>query len=44
MTKVNTDLPDYLYAGLEQLAKAKNTSIDAQIVTILEKALPTKLQ
>lgn len=40
MTKVNTDLPDRLYTRLEQLAKAKNTSIDAQIVTILEKALP----
>ncbi|MER3491294.1 MAG: hypothetical protein C4323_02565 [Mastigocladus sp. ERB_26_2] len=34
------DLPDELYTGLEQLAKAKKTSVDAQIVTIFEKALP----
>ncbi len=45
MTTVHTlDLPDELYAKLEQLAKAKNTSINAEIATILEKVLPTELQ
>ncbi|MBD2435137.1 MULTISPECIES: hypothetical protein [Fischerella] len=46
MTRLNTmlDLPDDLYTGLEQLAKAKNTSINDQIITILKKGLATELQ
>jgi predicted transcriptional regulator len=38
------DVPDELYAKLQQLAKAKNTSVSIQIISILEKALPTQLQ
>lgn len=38
------DVPDELYAKLQQLAQSKNTSVSIQIISILEKALPTQLQ
>ena len=38
------DLPDALFARLSKLAEAQNISIDAQIITLLEKALPTEAQ
>ncbi|MEH2240539.1 FitA-like ribbon-helix-helix domain-containing protein [Nostoc sp.] len=38
------DIPDELYERLEQLAKAENSSVDAQVITILQNALQTKTQ
>ncbi len=35
------NVPEDLYAQLQQLAAAQNRSISAQIITILESALPT---
>lgn len=36
------NVPDELYAKLQQLAAAQNRSIDAQIITLLESALQTQ--
>lgn len=33
------NIPDELYAKLQELAKAENSSVDTQVVTILQKAL-----
>ncbi len=38
------DLPDDLYAKLDRLALAQNISINALIIALLEKALPTEIQ
>lgn len=38
------NIPDDLYEQLQQLAKAENKSIDAQVITILQNALQTKTQ
>ena len=38
------DLPDALFARLSKLAEAQNISINTQIITLLEKALPTEAQ
>ncbi|MBD6614965.1 hypothetical protein FNW02_03630 [Komarekiella sp. 'clone 1'] len=38
------DIPDELYEQLQQLAKAENSSIDAQVITILHNALQIKTQ
>ena len=38
------DLPDALFARLSKLAKTQNISINDQIITLLEKALPTEAQ
>ena len=38
------NVPDELYAKLQQLAAAQNRSIDAQVVTLLESALHTQTQ
>jgi len=38
------DIPDDLYEQLQQLAKAENSSIDAQVITILHNVLQTKTQ
>ncbi len=38
------DLPDDLYAELDKLAKTQHISINTQIITLLEKALPTEAQ
>ncbi len=38
------NIPDELYAQLEELAKAENNSIDAQVITILQNALQAKMQ
>ncbi len=38
------NIPDELYAQLQELAKAENNSIDAQVITILQKALEAKMQ
>ncbi|MGF1991914.1 MAG: hypothetical protein RMY62_029165 [Nostoc sp. ZfuVER08] len=38
------NIPDELYAQLEELAKAENNSIDAQVITILQNALQAKIQ
>ncbi|MBV8886071.1 MAG: hypothetical protein JO235_19045, partial [Chroococcidiopsidaceae cyanobacterium CP_BM_RX_35] len=35
------NVPDDLYAQLQQLAAAQNRSISAQVITMLESALPT---
>jgi antitoxin FitA len=36
------NIPDELYERLQELAKAENSSVDAQVITILQKALETK--
>ncbi|MEH2069606.1 MAG: hypothetical protein V7K47_15825 [Nostoc sp.] len=38
------NIPDELYAQLQELAKAENNSIDAQVITILQNALEAKMQ
>ena len=38
------DFPDDLYARLEALAKANNLSVEAQIIILLEQALPPQTQ
>ncbi|WP_193197271.1 hypothetical protein [Nostoc sp. MG11] len=39
------DIPDELYEQLQQLAQAENSSVDAQVITILQNALQkTKTQ
>ncbi|MBH8576445.1 hypothetical protein I8752_26340 [Nostocaceae cyanobacterium CENA369] len=38
------NIPDELYEQLQQLAKAENKSIDAQVITILQNALQAKTQ
>ncbi|MCF2147564.1 hypothetical protein IQ276_014285 [Desmonostoc muscorum LEGE 12446] len=38
------NIPDELYAQLQELAKAENNSIDAQVITILQSALQAKTQ
>lgn len=36
------NVPDELYAKLQQLAAAQNSSIDAQVLTLLESALKSE--
>ncbi|MBD1833811.1 hypothetical protein H6F61_14240 [Cyanobacteria bacterium FACHB-472] len=36
------NVPDDLYEKLKQLAASHNRSIDAQVITLLESALPTE--
>ena len=36
------NVPDDLYEKLQQLAASHNRSIDAQVITLLESALPTQ--
>jgi len=36
------NVPDDLYEKLQQLAASHNRSIDAQVITLLESALPTE--
>lgn len=36
------NVPNDLYAQLQQLAKQQNCSISAQVITLLQNALPTK--
>ncbi|MBX9254529.1 hypothetical protein H1Q63_11325 [Desmonostoc muscorum CCALA 125] len=38
------NIPDELYAQLQELAQAENNSIDAQVITILQSALQAKTQ
>ncbi|MDF5735383.1 MULTISPECIES: FitA-like ribbon-helix-helix domain-containing protein [unclassified Nostoc] len=39
------NIPDELYEHLQELAKAENSSVDAQVITILQNALQkTKTQ
>jgi len=38
------NIPDELYVQLQELAKAENSSVDAQVITILQKALQAKTQ
>lgn len=38
------NIPEDLYQQLQELAKAENRSIDAQVITILQDALQTKPQ
>jgi plasmid stability protein len=38
------NVPDDLYAKLQQLATSQNRSIDAQVITLLETALQTEAQ
>ena len=38
------DLPDALFARLSKLAKTQNISINDQIITLLEKAVPAEAQ
>lgn len=38
------NIPDELYAQLQELAKAENNSIDAQVITILQNGLQAKMQ
>ncbi|WP_375473996.1 hypothetical protein [uncultured Nostoc sp.] len=46
MTTLHTlNIADELYEQLQELAKAENSSVDAQVITILQKALQkTKTQ
>lgn len=41
-TLYDLNIPDELYAQLQELAKAENSSVEAQIVKILQKALQEK--
>lgn len=36
------NIPDDLYARLQELAKVENRSINAQVITLLQNALPPK--
>ncbi|MEH2079592.1 MAG: Arc family DNA-binding protein [Nostoc sp.] len=38
------NLPDDLYAKLQELAASQHRSINAQVITLLEQALKTKAQ
>lgn len=38
------NVPDYLYARLQQLASAQHRSISAQVIALLESALPVEEQ
>jgi antitoxin FitA len=38
------NIPDDLYERLQELALAEHSSIDAQVITILQNALETKTQ
>ncbi|OUL37506.1 hypothetical protein BV372_00640 [Nostoc sp. T09] len=38
------NIPDDLYERLQELAKAENSSVDAQVITILQNALETKTE
>lgn len=38
------NVPDDLYARLQQLASSQNRSISAQLITLLETALPPETQ
>ncbi|BAY27241.1 hypothetical protein NIES2100_70640 [Calothrix sp. NIES-2100] len=38
------NIPDDLYKRLQELAEAEHRSIDAQVITILQNALETKIQ
>ncbi len=38
------ELPDDLYEHLQKLAKAENSSVDAQVITILQSVVSTKVQ
>lgn len=38
------NVPDDLYAKLQQLATSQNSSISAQVLSLLESALQTKLK
>jgi antitoxin FitA len=38
------NIPDDLYERLQELAQAEHSSIDAQVITILQNALETKTQ
>jgi antitoxin FitA len=38
------NIPDELYEHLQQLAKAENRSINAQVITLLQNALLVKTQ
>ncbi|MBW4632066.1 MAG: hypothetical protein KME30_09240 [Iphinoe sp. HA4291-MV1] len=38
----NVDLPDDLYEQLQELATAENSSINAQVITLLRNALSAK--
>ena len=38
------NVPDDLYARLQYLARNQNRSISAQVITLLESALPTEVQ
>ncbi|WP_341527101.1 Arc family DNA-binding protein [Nostoc sp. UHCC 0302] len=38
------NIPDELYKQLQELAKAENSSVNAQIIKILQNALRTKTQ
>ncbi|BAY12698.1 hypothetical protein [Calothrix sp. NIES-2098] len=38
------NIPDELYEQLQELAKAENSSVDAQVITILQNALEIKTQ
>jgi antitoxin FitA len=38
------NIPDELYAQLQELAKADNSSVDIEVITILQKSLQTKTQ
>ncbi|MBE8998458.1 hypothetical protein IQ274_09565 [Nostoc sp. LEGE 12447] len=45
MATLNTlNIPDELYEQLQELAKAENSSVDAQVITILQNALQAKTQ
>ncbi|MBD2596665.1 hypothetical protein H6G74_20355 [Nostoc spongiaeforme FACHB-130] len=38
------NIPDELYAQLQELAKAENSSVEAQVIKILQDALQTTIQ
>ncbi|WP_427162383.1 hypothetical protein ACQFX9_12975 [Aliinostoc sp. HNIBRCY26] len=38
------NIPDDLYAQLQELANAENSSVEAQAITVLQKGLQTKPQ
>jgi antitoxin FitA len=44
MATLNANIPDELYAQLQELAQAENSSVDAQVITILQRALQAKTQ
>ncbi|MGH1393356.1 MAG: hypothetical protein ACRAVC_04885 [Trichormus sp.] len=38
------NIPDELYAQLQELANAENSSVEAQVITVLQKGLQVKTQ